>query len=316
MKNRKCLFEFDLQLFADGGGDGGSVGGTGSDGASGVSEGASLPSTTKGAKSNPLASVQYGKQSSVPDAGVQKDSVANVTPDREAMFDDLIKGEYKDQYNKRVESIVQSRLKNSKETVEKYNALTPMFDMLASKYGISDKSDVNAIMQAIQEDDSYYEDEALEKGLTVEQLKEVKRMERENAELKRQIDARQRQENTERIFNQWTQQAESVKQLYPSFDLNAEVRNPKFAQLLQSGIDVRTAFEVVHKDEIIPAAMQYTAQNVERKLANKIASGNRPVENGINSQAASLVKSDVSQLTKADRAEIIRRVARGEKITF
>ena len=56
---------------------------------------------------------------------------------------------------------------------------------------------------------------------------------------------------------------------------------------------------------------------VEQKLTNKIiAGGQRPTENGMNSQGAAVVKSDVSQLSKADRQEIIRRVQRGERIRF
>jgi hypothetical protein len=113
------------------------------------------------------------------------------------------------------------------------------------------------------------------------------------------------------------EQAESTKAIYPSFDLRAEMQNPRFADLLRSNVDVRTAYEVIHKDEIIPAAMHFTAKQVEQKLTNKIiANGARPAENGNSSQSASVVKSDVSQLSKADRQEIIRRVQRGEKIRF
>jgi hypothetical protein len=112
-------------------------------------------------------------------------------------------------------------------------------------------------------------------------------------------------------------QAESTKQIYPSFDLRAEMQNPKFIDLLRSNIDVRTAYEVIHKDDIIAGAMQFTAKTVEQKLTNKIiAGGARPSENGNSSQGASVTKSDVSALTKADRDEIARRVARGEKISF
>ena len=46
------------------------------------------------------------------------------------------------------------------------------------------------------------------------------------------------------------------------------------------------------------------------------ANGARPQENGMSSKSAAVVKSDVSQLTTADRQEIIRRVQRGEKIRF
>ena len=142
-------------------------------------------------------------------------------------------------------------------------------------------------------------------------------MERENADLKRQMQERETQENANRLYAAWMQQADDMKGVYPSFDLEAEMQNQRFIDLLRSNIDVRTAYEVLHKDEIIPAAMQFTAQKVEQQLTNKIiANGSRPVENGIKSQSAAQIKSDVSQLTKADREEINRRVARGEKIRF
>ena len=125
------------------------------------------------------------------------------------------------------------------------------------------------------------------------------------------------QENASKLYAAWMDQAQQAKAVYPSFNLEAEMQNPQFVNLLRSNVDVRTAFEVLHKDEILPAAMQYTAKTVEQKLAKKIAAGGaRPVENGISSQSAARVKSDVSQLSKADRDEIIRRVQRGEKISF
>lgn len=157
----------------------------------------------------------------------------------------------------------------------------------------------------------------MQRGIPVQQLKEIRRMERENADLKRQMQEQQTRENASKLYSKWMQQAEDAKKVYPSFSLEAEMQNPEFTKLLRSNVDVRTAYEVLHKDEIIPAAMQFTAKTVEQKLTNKIiAGGSRPAENGMNSQSAAVVKSDVSQLSKADRQEIIRRVARGEKIRF
>jgi hypothetical protein len=215
-----------------------------------------------------------------------------------------------------MQDTIQKRLKGTKETVDKYNALTPTLEMLAKKYGV-DASDVKALNKAIEEDDSYYEEEALEKGISVQQLKEIRKMERENAELKAQMDEKTRKDNAAQQYATWMEQAKEAKLTYPSLDLNTEAKNPQFLRLLNSGVDVATAYAVIHKDEIIPAAMQFTAQAVESKLAKKIASnGARPSENGMSSQSAAVVKSDVSQLSKADRAEIIRRVQRGEKIRF
>ena len=307
MKMKTFIPMLSLQLFAEGAGagDGGTAQGQG------ATEAAALPQT-KGAK-NPLADVKYGIQDEeAPAAKVQQ----TATPDRNAEFDRLMKGEYKDLFDAWAQDTIQKRLKSSKETVDKYNALTPTLEMLAKKYGV-DANDIQSLNKAIQEDDSYYEEEALEKGISVQQLKEVKKMERENAALKAQMQEAQRQENGKKLYAAWMQQADATKQVYPSFNLKAEMNNPKFLDLLRSNIDVRTAYEVLHKDEIIQGAMHFTAQTVESKLAKKIASnGARPTENGMSSQGAAVVKSDVSQLSKADRAEIIRRVQRGEKIRF
>ena len=313
MKTYTFIPMLNLQIFAEGaGGAGAGAGDGGTAQGQGVTAAAALPQT-KGEKNNPLAAVKYGiQEDSAPAAEVQ--TVAQ--PDRNAEFERLIKGEYKDLYDAKMQDTIQKRLKGSKETVDKFNALSPTLELLGKKYGV-DATDIEALNKAIEEDDSYYEQEALEMGMTVEQLKEFKKVQRENAELRNQMQEQQRQENASKLYASWMSQAEEAKKVYPSFDMRAEMNNPKFLDLLKSNIDVRTAYEVLHKDEIIPAAMQFTAQTVESKLAKKIASnGARPSENGMSSQSAAVVKSDVSQLSKADRAEIIRRVQRGEKIRF
>ena len=315
-------WKLNLQLFAEGAGGTGTAGGEGSDtgaeGAKSETEVTALPQR-KGVKNNPLANVKYGiQEDGAQNTAVQTTTEAESKPvlDRNAEFEKLIKGEYKDLYDARMQETIQRRLKGTKETVDKYNALSPTLEMLAKKYGV-DVNDIKALNKAIEEDDAYYEEEALEKGITVEQLKEIRKMEKENAELKRQMNERQARENGQKLYTQWMEQADKAKQVYPSFDLRTEMNNPKFIDLLKANVDVRTAYEVIHKDDIIPAAMQFMAKAVEQKLVNKIiANGARPVENGNTSQSATVVKSDVSQLSKADRAEIIRRVANGEKIRF
>lgn len=303
----------NLQLFAEGGASTGGTGdgGTSAEGAMGVNE--SAAKAQKGAK-NPLSTVKYGVQGKeeAPASEVQKVS----TEDRNAKFEELIKGEYKDLYDARVQDTIQKRLKGSKEISDKYNALTPTLELLARKYGV-DASDINALNKAIEDDDTFFEEEALEKGVSVEHLKELRKVQRENAEFKKAEEARKNKEQVDRAFAQLVEQEKQAKSVYPNLDLKTELQNENFQRLISSGIDVKTAFEVIHKDEIIPAAMQYTAKQVEQKVVSNIrANGMRPKENGISSQGASEVKSDVSKLTKADRDEIARRVRRGERITF
>lgn len=310
MKSESFIPMLSLQVFADGGTSAGGAGDGGTAQGQGVTAGAA--SQQKGAKSNPLAGVKYGIQESAPAAEVQ----STTAPDPNAEFDRLIKGQYKAQYDAKVQDTIQKRLKGTKETVDKFTALQPTIEILARKYGV-DAGDIEALNKAIEDDDSYFEQEAVELGMSVKQLKELRAAQRENVNLRRQIQEQKNQENAEKTYFTWLQQAEETKKVYPGFDLNAEMENDNFMDLLKSNINVRTAYEVLHMNEIIPAAMQFSAKTVESNLVKKIASGaSRPAENGMNSGSAAVVKSDVSQLTKADRQEIIRRVARGEKIRF
>ena len=295
--SNELIRNLNLHLFGEG------EGGTSGDGTTGVSNG--VPD-----HAGSLANVKYGKQ--------ENETTAEpvVTPDKGLEFEKLIKGDYKDEYDKRVQNIIQQRLKGSKETVEKYNSLVPTLELLARKYGV-DASDINALNKAIEDDDAYYEDEALEKGVTVEQLKAIKKMEKENAELKRQMQEKANKEQAEREVAAWMQQAQDAQRTFPGLDLATELKNPQFLGLLKSGVGVETAYFAIHHTELVPQAMQFAAKQVEQKVTNRIlANGNRPTENGATSNSPAQVKSDVSLLTKADRAEIARRVARGEKIRF
>ena len=309
MKIDNIISLLSLQVFAEGGaGDGGAAQGQG------VTAAAALPQM-KGAKSNPLANVKYGIQDSAPAAEVQQ---TTEEPDPNAEFEKLIKGQYKKQYDDRVQDTIRSRLKGKDaqitELTDRQSALDPILEVLYSKHGV-EAGDIEGLKKAIEADDSYFEQEALEKGMSVKQLKEVRAMEKENADLRKQMQEQQAKQNADQLYASWMNQAEDAKKVYPTFDLRAEMNNPEFVKLLRSNVDVRTAYEVLHKDEIIPAAMQFTAKTVESKLAKKIAAGgNRPAENGISSGSPAIVKSDPSQWTRADREEIRRRVAMGEKI--
>lgn len=292
MSDLKFIRSMNLQLFAEGAGG---EGGTSSDGATGVQAG--------------VPDLQTGVNAQIP--GAQQSE-----PDKNADFDSLIKGDYKEQFEKKVQDIVQKRLKSSKETVEKFKALTPTLQMLSQKYGV-DASDIDALSKAIEEDDSYYEDEAIQRGMSVQQLKEIRKMERENAELRRQVQEREQQEQAERDIANWMRQAEEASKVFPGLDLGVELQNPQFVDLLRNNIDLQTAYFAIHHRELVPQAMQFAAkQSAQNTVNNVIANGARPQENGTSGQSSVNYKSDVSKLTRAQREEINRRVARGERIVL
>lgn len=324
MKKNFKLINLNLKLF-DGAGAGASGGDGTGEGTATMGEETNTSSVAeKNNRANDLSKVVYGKQEDTPqtdiDTHVADGNETTVTEktidERKAEFEKLIQGDYKDIYTEKFQETFNKRFKETKILESQVEKVSPLVDMLSARYGV-DAQDLDSLLQAIEEDESFYEEEALEKGLTVEQLKEMKKMERENAQLRKVFEQSKAQEEANKIYSQWLEQGETLKEVYPNFELNNEVQNEDFVKLLQNGIDVKTAYEVIHKDEIIGGAMQYTAQQVQQKVVNNIkARGNRPTENGISSQSAAVTKTDVNSLSKKDREEIDRRVQRGEKIVF
>ena len=321
-----------VQLFGEGGGagaagDGGSQGTAGTTPAGQESAALAQPQT-QGVKSrNPLAEVQYGlpaEEDGAPDAGEQKQTAAPEQPvDRAAQFETLIKGEYKDLFEQRMRDTIQKRLKGNEEKVKRYDAMSPVLELMAKSYGV-DPKDTDALRNAIEKDDKFFEDAAMENGTTTAQERQKWRMAMENQQLREQVtqvrEAAEQQRKDEQAVRQvdaWRREGEALKQIYPSFDLRKEAQNEQFRAMLSSGVSVRTAFEVMHKDEMLAGAMQFASKQAEEKVANAVQAGKRrPAEGAMASRAPSLRKTDVTQLTRADREEIDRRVARGEKIRF
>ena len=301
--------KLNLQLFAEGGDGGSSAGSTGPDGS-----GEGLAEEQSGG--NP--EVIYGKQNTTSTAEVQ-DGESAPPKEEKVPFEDLIKGDYKEDFERKTQAIINKRFKETKglqETLQSHNVI---LEMLSSKYGV-DATDVEALQKAIEEDDSFYEQEAFEKNLTVEQLKQIKALERENAEFKRAAEEAEQRAHSEEIYNNWLSEAEAFKQKYglEDFSLEEEVANADFTRLLSNGISIEAAYIACHPDRIIGGAMAKTAKEGKKGIVNLITSrASRPMENGLSSSTASQIfKSDPSKFTKDDMAEIRQRVMRGERITL
>lgn len=320
----------DLQLFADGG-DGGASGAAdaGAGTAASAAEGQNraddrrVASGRRGRKENPLANVRYGVQREEPaqqKAPAQQAAQTEVAEQegQDETFEDLIKGKYKAEYDQRMQATIRDRLKGSNERMSKLN---PIIEAVAQRYGMDtsdlDKLDLDALSAKIAGDTSQYEKESLETGIPAETIAKVKRLEQIEAQQARDAKAAREQAAIEQHYNALKQQGEQMKALYPGFNLDAELQNPAFVRLTAPGVgvDVRTAYEVVHREEMRGAEMQFAAQKSAQKIAASVqANARRPAENGMSGSTGAVTKSDPSTFTKADRAEIKRRVARGEKI--
>ncbi len=252
------------------------------------------------------------------DAHPEKEDVEknNSSSSKEAEFEKLIKGEFKEQFEQRMRENLKRRFKESSDAKAKMAENDQIISALMMKYGIGD-GDTSALMNAIKSDDGFIKSEAEKMGVDSETLKRIKKLEYENEVMKKRLDKQKADFQMEQTIAQWIKDGEFLKENYPDFDLDAESENPAFLNLLRGGADLKSAYLAMHHDEIVKELIEKAANDAKTQAAEAIrARGMRPLENGMSGKSAALFKTNVSALTPEQRAEIAARVAGGEVISF
>ena len=226
------------------------------------------------------------------------------------------------EYNAKMQETMRNRLKTAKTAEENLNKLTPAIELLARKYNLDPNNiDYDALNKAVNDDDDYYENKALEMGVSVETAKKIDKQERDNAREQAQAERTIQEQRIQQYFEKLEQQAEAMKKVFPNFDLRTELQNPAFARMTHPnvGISVEDAYYAVHRNEIQTASMQVAAQKTAEKISNAIQAGSRrPDEAGTSSQAPSVSTFDYRNASKEQREALKKRIrdaaARGEKL--
>ena len=118
----------------------------------------------------------------------------------------------------------------------------------------------------------------------------------------------------------WVGEESAVREKYPEFDLQAQSQDPAFASLLQGfaknpEVSLTTLYELFELDNLKKAAAQSAAADTARQIMGAVQLRRaRPHENGL--QDASPETGRASRLTRAQRAALAERAAKGEHITF
>ncbi|MBR6551999.1 MAG: hypothetical protein IKT89_04070 [Clostridia bacterium] len=204
-------------------------------------------------------------------------------------FQSLIDGKFKDEFHKKTQSIIDKRFKETKLLEDYKNKTSVILEKLSEFYGVED-GNIEALTEKINEVTSKSNEEN-----NVEATKSLK----------------------EKVHS-WVKEGEALKEVYENFDFRNELKNNSlFGKLLYTGIPLKTAYEVVHKDEILSDAMAYTAQKVREQVVKGIeAKGLRPVENGIASESGIITVTDVNSLTSQDILKILKKVENGVSVKF
>lgn len=240
-------------------------------------------------------------------AGSASEQGAGTAPARPS-FDELVRGEYKQDFQERVEAIINRRLKGSKAELD---AVRPVMELLQQRYHIpSGKDMAAAIRQALENDADYWSKAAEKAGMTTEGYRRLLRAEARSKQLEELVGKQQTRQGAVELLRVLDRQAQQVKAQYPDFDPKEELaKNPRFGDLVRRGIDMLTAYQVCHQQEFLAAAQRQTMEKVRENRA-------RPVENGTGGSQPVRLGSDPSKWSREQLREIERRVQRGERIVL
>lgn len=334
--------KMNLQLFAEGGGDGGAAGEGGAEAAPAVQEPALRPAQERLArrsgalrsKASPAAPAQETAsepaQETQPQEGEKQteekpqEQKAEKTPEeKRKAFGELVRGEYSDIFNE----VMQQAIIKAGEAVHADPKAAALRQALSEAYGV-DGEDVDGLIEAVKngrvKDDAYYEELAQQRGVSVKTARELDKMESDlrrandqNAKLQAAQQEAARQQRAAQIRAQWDAEAAQLKAQYPDFDLGEVLANEQVGELMRRGVSLPDAYRAAYFDHIMEQATARTAQTVEQGVTARIQQrAARPGENGTRPGGAVTTKFDISNTTRRQREELERRARRGEKIVL
>lgn len=255
-------------------------------------------------------------------SGQAAGQAAEQTQQQLTPFQQMIQGEGKAEYEQavgqRVQQAIAQRFKNQKDMQAELNQSRAIMAELGKKYQM-DPRDVKGIYTKMTDDLDQYREEADKEGMTPEAVRTMHRLQNEAQRAREEAAMATEQMRTQQHFRSLAEQAEQLKQTFPSFDLMKELENPRFLRMTSPsvGISVKDAFYAIHGEEIQKQTMQYTAQQAGQRIAASVQAGaSRPMENGMTRQNPVNMGVDIAHMDKKTRAEYAKRIKNGEIIDF
>ena len=231
--------------------------------------------------------------------------------------------ELKKEYDKTVSGIVKNRLKGFDELQKTNQSYQEMARVLMDIIPNAPRDgNPESMLNYLKAQQDLWADAASAAGMSTEAYQKMTNIQRQSEEILGQQRAQQEAALRQQQFENWDRQAEEARELYPDLDLVAELDNPQFTRLMDSGFTVQQSFEAVHHQELMDGAIRsassIAAQNATRKTVNALRSSQqRPAENGVGGSAGSGAhRLDPRTMSSEQRKSLIDRAMAGERITL
>ncbi len=327
-----------LQLFADGTGEGGAAdSGVTSPAAAGQDTGVNASavagqtveptqadrlrelgvpeSKLKRAKYSQKAAPQKQQETAAQAAAAETQEVTEEAKDtaKRLSWDEIMADP---EYNGEMQKVVKAAKEKLKTSAEGLEKLAPAIQLIAKKYGV-DASDYDAVSKAVVDDDAYYEERAMELGVTTDVAKQLDKSEKMMRAAEEQQQKFINEQKLMEHIGKLNRQAIELQQKYPDFNLGKELNNPTFARLTAPDLNLplEDAYELVHREEIKENIRQAALKASIQQVSNAVQSNkNRPNDGVSKSSNASVQTFNYQNATKAQREALKARIRSGEKI--
>jgi hypothetical protein len=245
-----------------------------------------------------------------------KETSPKTKEDLKKEFNNLIKGEFKEVYEEKIKENLSKRFKENDALKSQLDDAGEILLALSSRYSV-EPGDIKALKNAVNADDELFKREAEKQGLDVKNYRHLKNLERENEAYRKFFEKERLEREAADTMRQWYDMSEALAKEYPDFNISKEAENPKFIALIKAGVDLKTAYEAIHHKDILDLAKEDAASKARKEATREYLSREaRPEENGLSARSSAIIKTDVSKLSAKDRAELAKRAAKGEKISF
>lgn len=200
--------------------------------------------------------------------------------ERRKAFGELLRGEYADL----TEELMQNAVTEATRRLEASPAMKGLMQALQEKYG-TDANDLVALTEAVRngavKDDAYYEKLAMEKGVSTRTARELDKLESQNKHLTEQQQMIQQMERQRvqqariaELQAGWDREAEQLKAQYPDFNMAEVLANPEVEKMMRSGVSMTNAYRSAYFDHILKQQQAATARQVEQGVVNRLQQRN------------------------------------------
>lgn len=300
---------YGLQLFAEGGGDGGASASGGESGTTADEGGA-----TKAYPNNiPERAKKYYdmavKKTQKVDAETSIDAKSTHTTTEEETaiaadqveeapkkmsYKELIKSdEYKADHERHIQKVVRDRMKSHDE----------ILGLVAQKYGIDVNSETykDDLKAALKADDSVYERYAEEHDVSIDEARRMVGIEEQLQKANQEAADRKAQDEYDRTINALRSAANQTKTEYPDFDLDTAMADDRFRRLVVAfGGDTTQAYEAINHRSLQKKAVADAEARATAAVQNSVkANRSRPLEGGISSTNISDAAPDFKNMNLA-----------------